>query len=60
MHIGCCYGRHTIPGAAVDVKRLFNIAKDILGLKHTLMSIETMTALVLVKDYIRHEAAGQV
>jgi hypothetical protein len=49
-----------IPGAEVDVKRRFNIARDILGLRRTLVMAETMRALVLVKNYIRHEAAGQV
>jgi hypothetical protein len=49
-----------IPGAEVDVERLFNIAREILGLRHTSMSAETLRALVLLKDYIRREAAGQV
>jgi hypothetical protein len=49
-----------IPGAEVDIKRLFNIAREILGLRRTLMSVETLRALVLLKDYIRREAAGQV
>ena len=49
-----------ILGAEVDVKRLFNIAREILGLRQTSMSIETLRALVLVKDYLRKEAAGQV
>jgi hypothetical protein len=49
-----------IPGAEVNVKRLFNIAREILGLRRTLMSIETLRALVLVKDYLRREVARQV
>jgi hypothetical protein len=49
-----------IPGAEVDVERLFNIAREILGLRRTSMSAETLRALVLVKDYLRREAAGQV
>jgi len=31
-----------IPGAEVDVKRLFNIAREILGLRHALMNAETL------------------
>lgn len=49
-----------ILGAEVDIERLFNIARDILGLRRASMSAETMRALVLVKDCIRREAAGQV
>jgi hypothetical protein len=49
-----------ILGAEVNVKRLFNIIREILGLRRALMSIETLRALVLLKDYIRREAARQV
>jgi hypothetical protein len=49
-----------IPGAEVDVKRLFNIARDILGLRRMSMSAETLGALILLKDYMRREEAGQV
>jgi len=49
-----------IPGAEVDVERLFNIARDILGLRRMSMSAETLRALILLKDYMRREADGQV
>jgi hypothetical protein len=49
-----------ILGAEVDVERLFNIVREILGLRRILMSIETLRALVLVKDYLYREAARQV
>jgi len=49
-----------IPGAEVDVERLFNIARDILGLRRMSMSAESLRALILLKDYIRRQAAGQV
>jgi hypothetical protein len=49
-----------IPGAEVDVERLFNIAREILGLRRALMSVETLRVLVLLKDYIRREVARQV
>jgi hypothetical protein len=44
----------------VDVERLFNIARDILGLRRIAMSPGTLRALILLKDYIRREVAGQV
>jgi hypothetical protein len=47
-----------IPGAEVDVERLFNIAREILGLRRASMTAETLRALILLKDYIRREAAG--
>jgi hypothetical protein len=40
-----------IPGAEVDVKRLFSITRDILGLYQSLIGAETLTALILVKDF---------
>ena len=49
-----------IPGAEVDVERLFNIARDILGLWHMSISAETLRALILLKDYMRRVIAGQV
>jgi len=36
--------------AKVDIKRLFNIARDILGLRRMLMSLRTLRALILLKD----------
>ena len=49
-----------IPVAEVDVERLFNIARDILGLRRIAMSSGTLRALILLKDHIRREVAGQV
>ena len=49
-----------IPGVEINVKQLFNIAREILGLRRALISIETLRALVLLKDYIRREVARQV
>jgi hypothetical protein len=49
-----------IPGAEVDVERLFNIARDILGLLRMAMSSGTLRALILLKDHMRREVAGQV
>jgi hypothetical protein len=41
-----------IPGAKVNVERLFNIARDILGLWRISISIETLRASILLKDYM--------
>jgi hypothetical protein len=49
-----------IPGVEVNVERLFNIIREILGLRRALISIETLRALILLKDYIYCEVAGQV
>jgi hypothetical protein len=38
-----------IPGAEVDVKRLFSIARDILGLCQSLIGAETLRALIFGK-----------
>jgi hAT family C-terminal dimerisation region len=49
-----------IPGAEVDIERLFNIARDILGLRRMAISSGTLRALILLKDHIYREVAGQV
>ena len=49
-----------IPGAEVDVERLFNVARDILGLRRTSMGSETLGALILVKDNLRRKELGQI
>jgi hypothetical protein len=41
-----------ILGLEVNVKRLFNLARDILGLRRTLIGLETIRALILVKDFL--------
>jgi hypothetical protein len=49
-----------ILGAEVDVERLFNITRNILGLRRMLMSAETLRALILLKDYLRCAEVSQV
>jgi hypothetical protein len=49
-----------IPGAEVDVKRLFNVTRDILGLRRTSLGADTLRALILVKDYLCRKKLGQV
>jgi len=46
--------------AKVNIKRLFNIARNILGLWHISISKETIRALILLKDYMRRVIASQV
>jgi hypothetical protein len=47
-----------IPRVEVDVKRLFNITRDILSLCRMLIKLKTLRALILLKDYIRREVEG--
>ena len=47
-----------ILGAKVNVKWLFNIARDILGLRRMFISVETLRALILLKDYMRRVIAN--
>jgi len=38
----------------VDVKRLFNIRRDLLSLRHIAISKEIIRAIIIVKDYLRY------
>lgn len=49
-----------IPGSEVNVERLFNMARDILGLRRMSMTASTMRALIMLKDAIRRTLAGQI
>jgi hypothetical protein len=49
-----------ILGSEVDVERLFNIRREILGLRRYSMTTETMRALILLRDYLRREKEAQV
>jgi hypothetical protein len=49
-----------IPRAEVNVERLFNIARDILGLCQTSLRADILRALILVKDYFCRKKLGQV
>jgi hypothetical protein len=49
-----------VPGVEVDVKRLFNIARDILGLRRASMGADTLRALILVKDHLRRKELGLI
>jgi hypothetical protein len=50
----------SVPEVEVDIERLFNIARDILGLYRALMGGETIRALILVKDYLRYKELGLI
>ena len=49
-----------IPGAEVDVERLFNIGRDLLGLRRVSMKGETIRAIMIVKDYLGRQKLGMV
>jgi hypothetical protein len=49
-----------IPGAEVDVERLFNVARDVLGLRRSSLGADTLRALILVKDYLRRKQLGHI
>jgi hypothetical protein len=44
----------------VDIKRLFNVAQDILRLRQTLLKADTLRALIFIKDYLRRKKLCQV
>ena len=44
-----------ILGSEVDIKRLFNIIREVLVLKRYSMTAETIRALILLRDYLRRE-----
>lgn len=47
-----------IPGAEVDVERLFNFGRDILGVRRWGILIDTFRALIIAKDGLRREKEG--
>jgi hypothetical protein len=49
-----------IPGTEVDVERLFNMGRDLLGLRRVSMKGETMRAIMIVKDYLGRQKLGMV
>jgi hypothetical protein len=49
-----------ISKAKVNIKRLFNVAQDILRLCRTLLKADILRALILVKDYLCRKKLGQV
>ncbi len=39
-----------IPLSEVDIKRLFNVGRDILGIRRFAMSAETLGTLIILRD----------
>ena len=54
------YNYFLIPRVEINIKQLFNITREILGLRRALISIETLRVLNLLKDYIYYEVIRQV
>src|SRR6266498_4267593 len=48
-----------IPSSEVDIERLFNVRRDILGIRRFAMSGNTMRTMILLKDALRMREAGQ-
>jgi hypothetical protein len=42
-----------VPGAEVDIERLFNKGQDLLGLRRWSLGSETMQKLLILKDSLR-------
>jgi len=49
-----------IPGTEVNVERLFNMGRDLLGLRRVSMKGETIRAIMIVKDYLGRQKLGMV
>ena len=43
-----------IPALEVDIKRLFSLGRDILGIRRFSMSIDTLRTLILLKDALNN------
>lgn len=54
------YNYFLIPRVEINIKQLFNITREILGLRRAVISIETLRVLNLLKDYIYYEVIRQV
>jgi len=48
------------PGAEIDMERLFNIARDLSGLKQGAIKGEILRLLMLVKNNLCGETIGQI
>jgi hypothetical protein len=42
-----------IPASEVDIERLFNVGRDILGIQRFSMSGEALRTMILLKDALR-------
>jgi hypothetical protein len=48
-----------IPASEVDVERLFNVGRDVLGVRRFAMSEETLRTVMMLKDVLRRKETGQ-
>jgi hypothetical protein len=47
-----------IPASEVDVERLFNVGRDILGIGRFSMSGNTLRTIMMLKDALRRQEAS--
>jgi hypothetical protein len=47
-----------IPASEVDVERLFNVGRDVLGIRRFSMSGNTLRTVMLLKDALRRQEAS--
>jgi hAT family C-terminal dimerisation region len=48
-----------IPALEVDIEALFSLGRDILGIRRYLLSLESIRALIILKDFLRRQEASQ-
>ena len=48
-----------IPASEVDVERLFNVGRDVLGVRRFAMSGNTLRTVMMLKDMLRRKESGQ-
>ena len=48
-----------IPASEVDVERLFNVGRDVLGVRRFAMSGNTLRTVMMLKDVLRRKESGQ-
>jgi hypothetical protein len=48
-----------IPASEVDVERLFNVGRDVLGVRRFAISGETLRTVMMLKDVLRRKETGQ-
>jgi hypothetical protein len=49
----------SVPAFEVDIERLFNVGRDILGIRHFSMSGDTLRMMILLKDALRMQESKQ-
>jgi hypothetical protein len=49
----------SIPALEADVERLFNVVRDVLGVRRFAMSGNTLRTVMMLKDVLRHKESGQ-